>query len=311
MFSGQGSHYFQMGRALFEHHAVFRDWMLRLDGTVRAQCGESVVEQLYDGRSSGEIFDRTLLTHPAIFMIEYALVQSLRHAGVFPDLVLGASLGSWAAAASAGCIDFEPALKAVVQQARAFDAHCEPGGMIAVLANAALFDEDFFRERSELAAVNFSTHFVVSAPRERLPEIEAELQRRNVVYQRLAVSQAFHSRWIDPARQAFAAISRETVFRQARIPLVCCERGGLIAELPAEYSWHVARNPIRFREAVAAIERLGAHRYVDVGPAGTLATFLKYQLPPGSGSKRYSVLSPYGRDRENLAALLADFDTRC
>ena|SRR5438067_990149 len=114
--------------------------MIRLDEIVRRSSGASV-------------------------MVEYSLAQSLMQAGVWPDMVLGASLGSFAAAAVAGFIDAEDALAAVVRQAMALEEWSERGGMIAVLADLELFAEDFRSGRSELAAVNFSSHFVVTARR--------------------------------------------------------------------------------------------------------------------------------------------------
>ena len=95
MFSGQGSQYFQMGRELFEKNETFRDWMIRLDDIPRHVSGKSVIEVLYsDVYGKGDRFDRTLLTHPAIFMVEYSLAETLVEAGVRPDMVLGVSLGS-------------------------------------------------------------------------------------------------------------------------------------------------------------------------------------------------------------------------
>ena len=122
MFSGQGSQYFHMGRALYDDNDTFRGWMVRLDEVARQASGSSVIEALYsDARAKGEPFDRTLLTHPAIFMVEYALAQALIHAGVVPDLVLGVSMGSFAAAAVAGFIDVEDALTAVIRQAMSLE----------------------------------------------------------------------------------------------------------------------------------------------------------------------------------------------
>src|SRR5579872_4118204 len=103
MFSGQGSQYFQMGRSLYDNNDTFRHWMMQLDGIARELSGNSVIEALYaPQRRIGDVFDRTALTHPAIFMVEYSLAQTLIHAGVCPDIVLGVSLGSFAAAAVAG-----------------------------------------------------------------------------------------------------------------------------------------------------------------------------------------------------------------
>jgi hypothetical protein len=53
------------------------------------------------------------------------------------------------------------------------------------------------------------------------------------------------------------------------------------------------------------LEQQGAHRYIDVGPAGTLATFLKYGLPPTTRSTVQAILTPFGGDQKNLTAVSA------
>jgi bacillaene synthase trans-acting acyltransferase len=177
--------------------------------------------------------------------------------------------------------------------------------MIAVMADPALFEEDFICLRSELAAVNFSSHFTVSAQTADLAAIEAELKRRDLTHMRLPVSFAFHSRWVDQAEASFAAFARTIALRPGRLPMACCERAATLSELPDMFFWNVARRPIRFRETVAALELQAPRRYIDIGPAGTLATFLKYLLPTTSASSMHAVLTPYGHDQRNLTALLA------
>ncbi len=304
MFSGQGSQYFHMGAALFESDPRFRQWLLRLDEMARPRVGTSVVDALYSAaRGKADPFERTLLSHPAIFMVEYALAQSLIGAGIEPALTLGVSVGSFAAAAVAGFIEAEAALGCVIQQALALEQHGEPGGMIAVLAEPALFREEFLAAHSELAAVNFAAHFVVSARRSDLSHIEDALRARGVGYQRLPVSFPFHSRWMDGARQPFEAALPENG-AQGRMQLACCDRVELLTSLPRGFFWDVVRHEIRFREMIGCLETRGVHRYVDVGPAGTLATFLKYGLSAQTQSTVHVILTPFGFDARNLERLL-------
>jgi len=306
MFSGQGSQYFHMGRALYDCDHTFREWMIRLDGVAKEVSGLSVIEALYSGsRSKGDPFDRALLTHPAIFMVEYSLAQSVINAGVRPDIVLGVSMGSFAAAAVAGFIGVEDALTAVTRQAIALEECCEPGGMIAVLADPALFAEDFLTGRSELAAVNFSSHFVVSARRADLAEIEEALKERDIGYQRLPVSVPFHSQWIEGAKATFESFMRSIRLNRGRLPLACCDQSAILSDLSNDYFWNVVRRRIRFRETIEQLERDGPRRYIDLGPSGTLATFLKYVAPATTRSTAHAILTPYRFDRRNLAALLA------
>jgi acyl transferase domain-containing protein len=304
MFSGQGSQYFHMGRTLYDTNELFRDWMLRLDSIARLRSGRSVIETLYSrAHAKSDPFDRTLLTHPAIFMVEYSLAQCLMHAGVRPDMVLGVSLGSFAAAAVAGFIGVEDAVTAVIRQAMALEEHGEPGGMIAVLADPAIFAAAFLGSRSTLAAVNFSSHFVLSARRGELMEIEAALKKRDIGCQLLPVSLPFHSQWIDRAKAPFESFMRSIERGTPRLPLVCCDQAAILSDLSQDFFWNVVRRPIRFRETVAQLERRGPIRYIDVGPSGTLATFMKYRTAANAGSTVYAILTPFGVDQKNLAVV--------
>lgn len=306
MFSGQGSQYFHMGRSLFDGNATFRTWMNRLDEVARQASGQSVIEHLYsDARGKGDPFDRLLLTHPAIFMVEYALAQCLIETGVRPSMVLGVSVGSFAAAAVAGAIGVEDALTAVIRQAEALEASCEPGGMTAVLGDPALFGEEFLHTNSELAGVNFASHFVVSARKAELVGLETILRQRNVAFQRLPVPFAFHSQWMDGAEAPFAAFMSSIQYQQAQLPLICCDQMKVVAGVDGGFFWDVVRHPIRFRETMLRLEQEGPRRYIDVGPAGTLATFLKYTLPAATASTAHAILTPFGTDQKNLAALAA------
>jgi acyl transferase domain-containing protein len=306
MFSGQGSQFYQMGKPLYDANPVFRGHMQRLDEVVRGLCGRSVLEVLYAPVNRISLpFDRTSLSHPAIIMVEYALASTVMQAGVEPDLVLGTSLGSFTAAAVAGAMSIEDVLMAAIAHAEALEASCEPGAMIAILSGSDLFDENFLRDHSELTAVNFASHFCVSAPLADCAAIEAELARRDIPYQRIPVSFAFHSRWVDAAHDGFAARVATLTRRPAQLPMICCARAEARSELSETTLWEVTRQPIRFPEAIARLEREGSRRYLDLGPAGTLATFLKYLLPPAGPSQAWPILTPYGRDMANWDALMA------
>ena len=304
MFSGQGSHYYQMGRILFDEDAHFRESMLHLDGIVTALSGRSVVQALYhSGHGKADPFIDTALTHPAIVMVEYSMTRVLAARGLRADLTLGASLGSFAAAVASGFISIEDALALAIQHACALESRCKPGAMLAVLAEPKLHREEFLSSVSELAGVNFASHFVISTPLEYVPGIEDGLRRRGIAYQLLPVSFAFHSRWIDEAREALVVRPPASGQRNTHVPMTCCAHARILDSLPEDYFWTVARQPILFQQTIALLETRGPNRYIDVGPAGTLATVLKYLLPASSSSTFHSTFSPYNRERSNLDAI--------
>jgi bacillaene synthase trans-acting acyltransferase len=237
MFSGQSSQYVQMGRALFDNDRCFRTWMECLDSVARDEIGDSIVDALYFRcRGTPDGFDRTALSHPAIFMVQFALARTLIEAGARPGLLLGYSIGAFAAAALAGVMTAEDALQAVMQQAAALEEHCTPGGMIAVLACPQLYADSGLQEVCTVAAVNFHSHFVVAASRDRLSAIEENLRRRGVAHQRLAVSFAFHSPLIDAARTSCYAFLDSIPVGAPSIPLICCGTVRFVTP-PPRYYW--------------------------------------------------------------------------
>lgn len=307
MFSGQGSQYFQMGRELYQQQPVFRRHLLDLDDTARDALGVSVVERLYDdARKKSDVWDDLALTHPAIYMVEVALARTLIEQGVTPDCVLGASLGVFAAATIAGCVDAHSALVAVIRQAQIVEDRCPPGTMLAILDRPQLHAEHpLLRGYSEIASFNFPSHFVVAAARDPATKIESVLRGKNINCEPLAVSRAFHSKHIDDAEPPYREFLRGLSVRPPDRPFACCVNAAIRADVPADYFWTVARRPVRFGDTVRALERDGSRRYLDLGPSGTLATFVKYNLNPArTTSKTFPVMTPFGADMKNLEKLI-------
>jgi len=304
MFAGQGCQYYQMGRELYERHPVFRECMDRMDRAALTHLGESVLATLYGPCGKGQPFDNILLTHPAIFMVEFSLATTLMEAGIRPDLTLGSSLGTMAAVAVAGGLPTDEALAMIVRQAQLIERQCPRGAMIAVLGDPRLYEASpFLQARATIAGRNFASHFVLSTPHENREAVEAFLARAGAVHQRLPVPFPFHAHWIEPIREALIEACPGTRVRPLAMPVVCCATGMALASTAEDYFWRVARQEMVLMEAVASIEAEGPVDYVDLTPSATMAGFLKQLLAEGSASRAWSAMSPFGRDVEVLDAL--------
>ncbi len=305
MFSGQGSQYYQMGRTFYDNNAKFRSVLLRLNNVATPLLGRSIIDVLYDDRrQKDEAFNDIKLTSVAIFIVEYALARTLIDDGFNPDILLASSMGTYAAAATAGALDPEAIIECLVKLATIYETRCRKGGMIAVLGSRNLHrDVPVLHDHADLAAANFDAHFVISTSEEYLDEISAVLLNEDVTFQRVAVSYPFHSRWIDNVKEAALEVLGTLHYRRPSVPIVCCARTAALDAVTPECIWNTVRKPIEFERTIVELERRGSHDYVDVGPAGTLVTFLKYALPPTSASRKYPLLSPFGRELENYKKL--------
>jgi len=306
MFSGQGSHYYQMGQELFEQNSVFRKWMLKGDKIVSDILGVSILkEYVYNScYKKSDQFSRTLYTHPAIFLVEYALAMVVTDMGIVPEYVLDTSLGGFAAAVTADVLPFETALTAVIKQAEALEVSCPQAGMMAILHSPNLYFENFLLNGNlELAAINFPSHFVVAGKPRALSNIQAFLKEKEISYQLLAVSQGFHSSLIDPAAAGYINFLNTLTLNEPRVLFTSCSQANILPSIPQNYFWEIIRLPIQFQKTVQILEESGSYIYLDLGPSGTLATFVKYNLDNQSRSKSLSILTPFGQDVRNLEKL--------
>lgn len=307
-FPGQGSQYYHMGRDLYKNNPIFSKWMNKLEDIAREINGRSVINELYNNKKRiGDIFDRLLYTSPAIFMVEYAMAQVLLKNGIEPDYVLGASMGELASAAIAGVVSAEKALEAIITQASVIESSCQRGGMIAIIDDISLFENTpLINENSELAAINFSSHFIISGRTESLHDIIEFLEAKAILYQVLPVTYAFHSSLIDNAAERCRYYMSGKSYNNPNIPMVSCLYGTILQQLPQDYLWEVFRNPIMFSEAIRTLEKERSNGliYIDLGPGGTLANFAKRNLDTSSHSEIYPIMTPFNQDLKNLDKIM-------
>ncbi len=307
LFSGQGAQYYQMGRGLYEADSTFRHWMDLMDAQAEPVLGASVVREIFGARGRAEPFEELRLTHPAIFMVEYALARTVMELGVVPDYTLGASLGTLVALAVSGHMSQKAALRLVLDQARIIEEHCPAGAMIAVMAEPRLYwTSAALRALSVVAGQSFSAHFVLAMPQAHVREVEATLSAADATYQRLPVRYPFHSPWMDPVRDRLLEACPGHRLGAGVIPLACCALGGVLSTPASDYFWRIAREPIDFWRTIAQLEAVGPFDYVDLSPSGTLATFLKYQLGKEPASRFVAVMSSFGGETtDSVKAALA------
>ncbi len=311
MFSGQGSQYYHMGKELYEKNEPFRKWMNELDGIASGVFGKSIVEIIYDeAKNKSEAFIQTLDTSPAIIMVEYALAKVLIEAGIKPDYLLGASLGEVTASLLAGVFNLRDLFDELFKQLELFEKNCLKGKMIGIIDSPELFEKTpALNENSEIAAYNFDSHFVVSCEQNHVKRIEAYLEKEGIQYQTLPVSLGFHSSMLDTVEHLFKDSIKNSLYKHPKIPLVSCTYAKEMSSFDKNSFWDIFRQPIQFQKTIQALEKKNDHVYVDLGPSGTLANFVKYNLKKDSMSEVFSILTPFGQDLKNLDKIKAYFSS--
>ncbi len=303
MYSGQGAQYFHMGKQLFETDETFSHWFRRCDEIVAPQIGASLVDLIYKERTSKyDLFDRTLYTHPAIVSFSYSMTKCIIDRGVLPDMLLGYSLGEYISAIIAGATSLEAGLTMIVNQAKALEAQTENAGMMAVLHDPKIREQrpELFSE-TWLAGHNFANHFVVTGRRPILEKIDETLRNERITTQILPISHGFHSPLIEPIEAHCKAIDN---LNPLQTPVISSFNKGPLPALTGDHIYNVIRNPVPFYETVQKLESEDSYLYIDLGPAGTLSTFVKYALDKNSQSIALPCVNQFGRDQTTMNNVL-------
>lgn len=303
LYSGQGAQYPQMGAALHRDHPVFREALDRCLDLFEAD-GVALRPILF-GDDEVQL-SRTLYAQPALFSIEIALAELWRSWGIVPDIVLGHSVGEFAAAATAGACTVEEAGQLVAARARLMEALPERGAMVS-LAAARETVSSWLAEtggRLAIAAENAADRTVVAGDSAAIAALVDRCRREGVPAVGLKTSHAFHSPLMEPMLDAFAAAAAGIAFRQPNIRWVSSLTGAEMTAAPDPHYWRrQIREPVRFRQALEAVAS-DAATFLEIGPGATL-TALGRRSAPTAGLWLSSLGERGAEGRHILEALAA------
>ncbi|GGL65800.1 polyketide synthase [Streptomyces fumigatiscleroticus] len=285
LFTGQGSQYPGMGRALYERHPAFREQLDVCDRLFAPHLDRSVRDLVLGRAVDPDAIHRTLYTQPALFSFEYALARLWLSWGVRPNVLLGHSVGEIAAAAVAGVFPLEDAVALVAARARLMQSVTAPGGMAQVSAPAdAVAPLLAGRPDLAVACVNAPEQCVISGGLRALGAVCDALRESGVEVRELAVSHAFHSPLMDEVTGAFRDALKDIRFRDPRLTVVSDLTGRVArpGEMATPDYWvrHL-RGTVDFAGGIRTVGGRGRHAFVEIGPTGTLTSLARQCLTPG------------------------------
>lgn len=275
VFPGQGSQKEGMGKELYESN----DAAKKLFDQANDILGFNITQIMFEG--AAEELMQTKVTQPAVFID--SVINALEKDGFEPEMVAGHSLGEFSALVAAGAMSFEDGLKLVSQRAMAMQKACEmePSTMAAVLA---LEDEAVERICDEIEGIvvpanyNCPGQLVISGA---VPAVEEACERMKEAGAKraklLSVSGAFHSPFMEPAREQLAAAIEQTTLATPSCPVYQNVDGightdteiikaNLIKQLTA---------PVRWTQSVRQMIEDGATEFVESGPGKVLQGLVK------------------------------------
>lgn len=279
MFTGQGSQYPGMGAALFRDEPVFasavEQCLAALAPAAAKELRELVFTPARGVAGDEERLQRTETAQVALFIMHHSMAALLQSWGVRPDVMIGHSIGEYAAACHAGVLSPTEALGLVALRGRLM-GEMAPGTMLSVAADPA--DLPAMAGQLSIAAINAPKLCVVAGPTTAIAEYETLLAGAGIGCRRLQTSHAFHSAMMEPMLAQFAAAAAALSFKAPEIPYVSSLTGTIVGEAevrdPQFWSRQI-RNPVQFAKGCASLaaEKVGV--IVEVGPGRGLSSFAR------------------------------------
>jgi monodictyphenone polyketide synthase len=306
-FTGQGASHKSMNLQLFHHEPTFRKEILHLDFLAQAHGFPSFLPVI-DGSFPKDHAHSAVSTQIALVAVEIALAKYWASLGVEPNVVIGHSLGEYAAFYVAGVLSASDAIYLAGQRARLLEAQVKPGThkMMAVRAPLAEIKKIAIGMPYEVACINGPKETVLSGPSHDLEAVQTPLQAAGFKCIMLDVPYAFHSSQTDPILGEFESLTETSVIFQApKLPVISPLLGKVVFDektLNAQYMRRATRECVDY---VGALEKAASLSVIDngtlwveIGPHPVCVNFVKATLPAVGAA-----VPSLRRDEDNWATM--------
>ena len=298
-YTGQGSQWAGMGKALYESEPVVRAVLDRCEEVFHAHRGVSLLDVMF-ARSGGDgSLEDTAWEQPALYALGCALTALWDSVGVRPDVVMGHSVGELAAVQAAGVYSLEDGMRFAATRGTLL-SETEPGAMVAVFATpdrvAAAVEEA--NANSDGAGLSVSadngSHQVVSGPVAGIESLSGRFDSEGIRTRRLNTKRAFHSALLEPALDALEASLDGVAIGPPSLTVVSNLTGRPVESgqvLDGGYWRRHAREAVAFAGGVRTLAELGVDLVVEIGPRPLLAAMTVSAWPESAGAPAPAVVT--------------------
>ncbi|KAL9121038.1 MAG: hypothetical protein Q9187_002404 [Circinaria calcarea] len=298
VFSGQGAAWRGMGRELLAFSSFRRSLQNAEKYLKKLGSRISIIDELQEDSHLSNV-NRPSISQSLCTALQMALVDLLKHWGIYPIAVIGHSSGEIAAAYCAGGISQESAWKisyyrGILSEKLALSSQ-ERGGMISIALSEQdiqpyleIFSTHAGDQRLFVGCVNSPTNVTITGKEEYVDALKVSMDREKVFSAKLKVDVAYHSIYMQSIAAEYAASIQDIASgcilasrseSTTMFSSVSCDEVSADELCRAEYWVRNLISPVRFSNALMKMcsqplqkgfQNVQIDHLLEVGPHSTL-----------------------------------------
>jgi iterative type I PKS product template protein len=283
-FTGQGSQWLGMMKELLKFDSFRRD-IERFDALCQSLGFPSIAPLMC--KSEGDFNHLPpLVTQVGTCCMQMAIAKLWRSFGVEPTMVVGHSLGEYAALNVAGALSEADTIflcgkrAQLIQENISFNTHA----MLAVSTSVQEVHKICKGLEYDIACINGPTETVLSGTNAQIDEALKRVSATSLRKTKLQVPFAFHSSQMQPVLETFKTNTRAVKFQDHKVPIISPLLGEVLTTKEAlgpEYLARHCRETVNFVAGIEAAQKAGLQSstiWVEIGAHPVVSGLLRTNL---------------------------------
>lgn len=308
VFPGQGAQWIQMGKTLMQQEVVYKAALDEINAVYKNYVSWDLIEEINKAEEDSNLHQIDIV-QPVLVAVEIALANLWMSKGVFPDIVVGHSMGEVAAAYVAGNISLHEAAQIIIIRSQLMKQQSGKGEMGVTDLTVEEANELLkgYEDKLSIAVMNSKNSTVLSGDPDALNEIFTLLESKERFNRKVKVDVASHSPQMDGIKSALQTALQHLEPKPSSLIFYSSVLNDIAEgnKLDAEYWSNNLRNPVQFGNVIQKIAKEYNAVYIEMSPHPTLLHALEENL---QDSKTKSlIVGSFAKEKNELETFYSNY----
>jgi acyl transferase domain-containing protein len=306
VFPGQGAQWISMGKTLMESEPVYKSELEECAEVFSKYVDWNLIEEINKPETESRLHEIDIV-QPVLVAVEIALAALWMSKGIFPDVVIGHSMGEIAAAYVAGNIPLDDAARIIITRSKLMKQLSGKGEMGATDLTVEEANDLLkgYEDRLSVAVMNSKNSTVISGEPTALNEVFAKLESQGRFNRKVKVDVASHSPQMDAIKQDLLHALESIQPQNSTIQFYSTATNEMVngENLNAVYWTKNLRNPVQFGNAVQEILKESQVAFIEMSPHPLLIHALNENIQEANAV----AIASYTRNKNELSEFYSNF----